>query len=403
MLKNVVVIGAGQASAEFAWTLRQNGFDGRITLLGRELYAPYERPPLSKRALVEDEDCLDRIMLRGMPAYEAARIAVRTGCEVSEIRLRDKHVVLADSGTVGFDACVLATGAAPRLPNLPGSTLGGVHVLRSYDDARRLRDALKSSLRLVVVGAGYLGLEAAASARMRGAQVTVIESAPRLMARSASETLSRRLQQRHHQAGVEFHLGEGILSLNGNVRVESVTTSSGSIIGADAVLFAIGAIPETQLAVEAGIDCSQGILTDARGRTSSEGIYAIGDCSAQCHPLYPQKIIRPESVQSALFQARCAAADLVGKPLPSAKYPTFWSHQYEFSIQIAGMIEHGEPTRDLVVEEGRADEAFSVRRYQGELLAAVECVNAPLPFIRAQTQLGKETYAQHQEGQQCLL
>lgn len=401
MLNNVVVIGAGQASAEFAWTLRQHGFDGRIVLLGREPYAPYERPPLSKRALVEDEECLDRIMLRGMPAYEAAQIEVRTGCDVSEIRLRERHVVLTDGKIVGFDSCILATGAAPRLPNLPGSTLSGVHVLRSYDDACRLRKALKAGTRLVVVGAGYLGLEVTASARMRGAEVTVIESATKLMSRSASETLSGHLLQRHREEGIKFHLGEGVMSVNGTDRVESVTTGSGTVISADAVLFAIGATPETRLGVQAGIDCFHGILTDVMGRTSNKAIHAIGDCSAQRHPLYPQRIIRPESVQSALFQARCAAADLVGKPMPSAKYPTFWSHQYDLSIQIAGIPEAGMATRDLTMKDAGSD-AFSVRRYQGELLAAVECVNAPLPFIRSQKQLGKETFAQNQEGQECL-
>lgn len=392
MTKNIVVVGAGQAAAQFAFSLRQHGFDGRVLLFGDEPYLPYERPPLSKRALVEDEDCLERILLRGAAAYEAAAIEVCINTAVSAISRRDRRILLFGGGHFDFDACVIATGASPRRLPLPGVDLEGVCTLRSYDDAVRLRQRLRPSQRLVVVGGGYLGLEVAAAARARNCKVSVVEGGRRLMPRAASAPLAKALLERHHNKGVDFYLNDSVLSVQGDSRVTHVKLKSGKVLPADMVLLAVGAKPNVALAKEAGILCSNGITASAEGQSSCGQVYAIGDCSSYLHPLYPNRQVRPESVQSALYQARCAAAHLAGKPLPAPKYPTFWSNQYEYKIQIAGLVEPGVATYDVVHSAGQSgrDAGFSVQRYENGVLAAVECIDAPRAFVEAQQKIGKE-------------
>lgn len=387
-MKDVVVIGAGQAGAEVARLLREGGFDGTIRLIGREEFPPYERPPLSKKFLLEDL-APERVFFRAREVYDKSRIELLTGCVATTLDTAAKTVAFSDGSTVAYDACVLATGARARQPNIPGIALKGVHVIRTIGDAQALRAELLPGARLVVVGGGYLGLEIASSARKMGAGVVVIEGAPSLMQRSISSITASAVEHRHRAAGTEFLFGTTTACFNGEERVVSVVTSRGDTIDADIVLVAVGADPDIDLAQRAGLRCDNGVLVDEACRTSQADIYAIGDCANQLHPLYGRRL-RLEAVNSALFQARCAAAAILGKPAPVAKPPHFWTEQCDFRLQILGVPRPGVDCED--VRRGD-DTSFSVYRFQDGELAAVEALNRPADFVRAQALIGKRDVA----------
>jgi 3-phenylpropionate/trans-cinnamate dioxygenase ferredoxin reductase subunit len=387
-MSGVVVVGAGQAGAEVARLLREGGFDGDIRLIGREAFPPYERPPLSKKFLIENLG-EERIYFRSRETYERSRVDLMTGCEVRALDTVAKTLALADGSTFAYDVCVLATGATARRPNIPGIALQGVHVIRTIDDALALRSALRAGVRLVVAGGGFLGLEIASSARKMGAQVVVIEGAPALMQRSISPITASAVEHRHRATGTEFLFGTTIERFNGVDQVASVATSRGDTVDADVVLVAIGADPEIALAKGAGLDCNNGVLVDAECRTSAANVYAIGDCANQHHPLYGRHV-RLEAVNAALYQARCAAASILRKPQPVAKPPFFWTEQCDFRLQILGL-----PTPGIMCDDVRRgdDGSFSVYRFQDGILVAVETLNRPADFVRAQALIGKRDVA----------
>lgn len=387
-MSGVVVVGAGQAGAEVARLLREGGFDGAIRLIGRETFPPYERPPLSKKFLLENL-AAERVYFRARGVYEKSRIELITGCAATALDTAARTVALADGSTVAYDACVLATGAKARRPDIPGIALAGVHVIRTIDDAQGLRADLRPGARLIVVGGGYLGLEIASSARKIGATVVVIEGAPSLMQRSISPVTASAVEHRHRATGTEFLFGTTIARFNGDGRVKSVTTSRGDTIDADIVLVAIGADPDIDLAQRAGLRCDNGILVDAACQTSAAGVYAVGDCANQLHPRYGRRL-RLEAVNSALYQARCATASILGKPQPVAKPPFFWTEQCDFRLQILGVPK---PEVDCDNVRRGDDKSFSVYRFQDGELVAVETLNRPADFVRAQAMIGKRDVA----------
>lgn len=320
---DVVIVGAGHAGGSVAALLRQYGYGGPITLLGTEPHAPYQRPPLSKARLKGEPVDL---ALRPDAFYAAQTITLRTGVTVAAIDRIAGAVLLADGTSLPFAHCILATGARPR--TLPGDAL----TLRSIEDADRLRDMLKPGARLAIIGGGYIGLEVAASARALGAEAIVLEREPRLLARTASLGLAAFLEARHRAAGVDIRLGVDVAAIEaGGIRL-----GDGSRIACDGTLVGVGAIPNDELAREAGLATDRGIVVDDQARTSDPRIFAIGDCTLRPVARYG-RLCRLESVPSATEQAKQAAAAITGRAAPAAEVPWFWSDQYALRLQLAGL------------------------------------------------------------------
>lgn len=385
-MAQVVIIGAGQAGAEAALALRQLRYQGRITLLGDEALAPYSRPPLSKDFLVGTLPA-EKLLLRSRQAYDRAEVTLRLGETATAIDTAARRVTLESGETLDYDSCILATGSSARRIDLPGGGLGGIFTLRTCGDADALRAALVPGARLVVIGAGYLGLEVAASARKLGHPVSVIESAPRLLGRSTSELTAQALAARHLAEGVDLRLATGVTGFAGqDGRVVAVQLSDGSAIPADVVVVSVGGVAETKLARDAGIRCGAGILADPDGRTSARDVFAIGDC-AEWDSGDGRGALRLESVQMASQGARAVAAAIMGQPRPAVKQPYFWSQQYDLKLQIAGVVPAGALVEDRL--EGDPTGAFAVTRTAGGVVLAVEAVNSPAHYIQAQRLIGQ--------------
>lgn len=385
MSGGLVVVGAGLAGAELVRNLRREGFGEAIRMFGREPFPPYDRPPLSK-AFLQGSSTTDGLLFRSRDAYAEIGVELHTDATVSSVDAGNKTIRLESGETFGYDACVFATGAQARVPDVGGIALEGVHVLRTIEDAIRLRGALKPGVRMAVAGGGFLGLEVAASARAAGAGVTVIEAAESLLQRSISPLTAAAIEERHRRAGVRILLNTTLRSIDGESRVEAVTTSHGDVIEADLVLVAIGAQPAIELALRSGLDCDNGIRVDARCRTSVADIYAIGDCASQFHAKSGRHH-RLEAVSAAVYQARCVAADLVGKPPPPSRPLTFWSEQHDFMLQTMGLPAPGIPCEDVL--RGDAAAGFAVYRFQEGELVAVEAVNRPKDLARARGMIGQ--------------
>lgn len=368
-----------------ALALRQQKFDGAITMIGAEQHLPYSRPPLSKDFLV-DALSADRLPFRSSHAYEKAQVDLLLGQPVSGLDVAARTLRLSEGDSLPYDICILATGAGARRLTLPGSDLANVAVLRSMADCLALRSEITAGVRLAVVGAGYLGLEVAASARKLGSEVVVIEAQPRILARSTSATTAEAMAAKHATNGVRLIVGVGVGSLVGEAgSVAGVRLSNGELVAADIVLVAVGSFPETELAEAAGIACANGILADANCRTSAPDVFAIGDCAAwdRGDGAGPQRL---ESVQSAVQGARRAAAVIAGASVPPTRPPYFWSNQFDFKLQIVGAVPPGRQTRDILVDDSQ--DSFAVYRFGGETLLAVEAVNSPKHFVAAQQSVG---------------
>ncbi|GAA1241092.1 FAD-dependent oxidoreductase [Janibacter melonis] len=327
----VVVIGGGECGARVAHDLATSDLDARVVLVGRESRAPYERPPLSKSVLVDDDP-------RPVEPYRDGRLDVEglevlAGRTATSLDLVGRTVELGDGMRLGFDRLVLATGAQPRrLTGLPAAAL----TLRTFEDALVLRDALRPGAHLLVVGAGLVGLEVAASARTRGAQVTVVEAAERALGRAVPEPVARVLVERHEAEGVDLRLGTTVASAGAGSGGWRVELSDGSVVTPDVVLQAVGSMPETGLAQAAGIEVDDGVVVDAAMRTSAPGVWAAGDCCAGPVPVLGRRQ-RLESWRMAHDQAAVAAASVRGEEVSITAVPWFWSDQYDLSLQVSGM------------------------------------------------------------------
>jgi 3-phenylpropionate/trans-cinnamate dioxygenase ferredoxin reductase subunit len=374
----VVIVGAGHAGGSAAAQLRQWGWTGAITLIGEEPLPPYQRPPLSK-AWLKGEATAEDLALRPDSFYVENAIGLRLNTRVSRILPPVRQVVLEGGETLAYDQLILATGARARKLPLPGAELDGVLELRTAADAETLKHRLGPGKRLAIIGGGYIGLEAAASARALGADVFVIERETRLLARVACAALSEFFLDYHRGQGVTFVLGAEMEAIEGrDGHVAAIRFSNGDPIACDAVLVGIGAIPNDDLAREAGLDCADGIRVDSAARTSDPNIWAIGDCTRRPLPLYGA-IARLESVPSALEQAKQAAADIIGRPPPPAETPWFWSDQYDLKLQIAGLpIDVAE----TVIRGETKRASFAVFHLDAQnRIQAVEAVNAPAEFM----------------------
>ncbi len=384
---SILIVGAGHAGGAVAANLRQLGSDAPIIVAGDEPHLPYQRPPLSK-AWLKGDVAFSAVGLRPQSYYDQRNISLQLGKRVTVIDRDARAIELASGESLAYEKLILATGARARRLGLAGEDLPNVHVLRTIADADRFKAGLVAGQRLVVIGGGYIGLEAAASARIKGMKVVVIEREARLLARVASPPISAFMQGFHERQGVRFRLEMGVTGFElGDGRVTGVALSDGQTAPADMVLVGVGAVPDIALAEAAGIACRNGICVDLEARTSDADIFAIGDCTERPLPHYGCRV-RLESVASALEQARQVAAAICGAKAPVPEVPWFWSDQYEVKLQIAGLPIGA--TRFEVrgdVEQGK----FAVAHLDdGGRLCAVEAVNAPAEYMAGRATIGKE-------------
>ena len=374
----IVIAGAGHAGGSAAAMLRQLGWKDGISLIGEEPLPPYQRPPLSKAWLKGEADA-ESLALRPLSFYNDANIELRLGTTVQKIDPAEKAVTLSDGDTLHYTHLILATGSRARRIPLPGIDLANVLELRTAADADKLKEILGPGKRLAIVGGGYIGLEAAASARALGAAATIIEREPRVLARVACELLSNFFQDFHRGQGVEIELNAGVQALEGaGGKVTGVRLADGRVIPCDAALIGVGAVPNEELAKDAGLACDGGIVVDLDARTSDPAIFAIGDCTKRQLPMY-DRAMRLESVPNALEQAKQAASAICGRPRPAAEVPWFWSDQYDLRLQIAGIPFDA---TEIVVRGDVAAGKFALFHLTADgTVQAVEAVNASTEFM----------------------
>ena len=374
----VVIAGAGHAGGSAAAMLRQLGFAGSITLVGEEPIPPYERPPLSK-AWLKGEASAESLALRPPEFYTTANIDLRLSTTVTSIDRAAKTVTLGTGEVLGYDFLILALGARARRLDIPGIGLRGVLELRTAADADQLKAALGPGKRLAVVGGGYIGLEAAASARGLGAEAIIIERESRVLARVACQQLSDFFESYHRAQGVAIEVSAGVAALEGvDGQVTGVRLSDGRLIPCDAALVGVGAVSNDEIARAAGLACDGGIVVDLSARSGDPAIFAIGDCTKRPLPLYG-RTMRLESVPNALEQAKQAAAAIYGRPPPPPEVPWFWSDQYDLRLQIAGIPFDA---TEIVVRGNIAGGKFALFHLAEDgLVRAVEAVNASVEFM----------------------
>ncbi|WP_172297484.1 NAD(P)/FAD-dependent oxidoreductase [Pseudoruegeria sp. HB172150] len=365
-MDDIVVIGAGQAGASLVARLRKQGFAGKITLIGEEPALPYERPPLSKAYLLGDSE-KERLYLRPASFYQENDIEVLTGLHVDTIDRTDR-VVIAGDRKIPYGQLALTTGSIPRrLPAAIGGDLGNVFTVRTLADVDAMAPTFREGARCLVVGGGYIGLEAAAVARKSGMEVTVVEMADRILQRVASPETSDYFRKLHRDHGVDIREGVGLQKLTGDAEVRSAILSHGEELPVDVVVVGIGIAPATALAEACELEIENGIRTDARGRTSDEHIWSAGDCAS--FPYKGQRI-RLESVQNAIDQAECVAENMLGADKDYIPYPWFWSDQYDCKLQIAGLS----TGYDRIITRGEGAN-ISFWYFKGDQFLAVDAMN----------------------------
>lgn len=340
----MVIVGAGECGARTAMSLRTSGWTGDIALLGSENWLPYERPPLSKAAMLA-EDAPQPVTVYREDDFAGAGVIHRGGVHVDRIDRDSRQVVLSTGETIDYHKVLLATGASPRaLPSAAG--FDTVHMLRTHDDAVRLRTELTPGARVTVVGGGFIGLELAASAAVRGCAVTVLEMAPRILGRAVPAEVAAIVDARHREAGVDIRCGVQLAGITEIDRVSTVTLADGTAFESDVLVIGIGAVPETAVAEKSGLDVDNGIRVDGHLATSDPDIFAAGDCCSFPHPLFGGRHIRLEAWRNAQDQAVVAASNMCGGNETYAAVPWFWSDQFDLGLQVAGMP--GDADRQVV-------------------------------------------------------
>ena len=371
-MSGVVVIGAGQAGASLVAKLRSEGYEGPITLIGEEPVPPYQRPPLSKKYLL-GEMALERLYLRPESYYAEAGIDLRLGVRVTGIDRAARAVVMG-AERLGYEHLVLTTGSRPRhLPAAIGGDLGGVHVVRTLADVYAMAPGFRPGARVLIVGGGYIGLEAAAVAASRGMQVVLVEMAPRILQRVAAKETSDYFRALHGRHGVDIREGVGLERLLGDGQVIGARLSDGTELAVDMVIVGVGIVPDTALAEAAGLAIDNGIAVDAQGRTSDPAIWAAGDCASFPHN---EGRLRLESVPNAIDMADCVAGNILGAAVAYVPKPWFWSDQYDVKLQITGLSTGYDR---IVTRDGGA--AVSFWYYRGDQLLAVDAMNDPRAYM----------------------
>jgi 3-phenylpropionate/trans-cinnamate dioxygenase ferredoxin reductase subunit len=384
MTQTFVIVGASHASVQAIDTLRREGHTGPIVLVGDEPHLPYNRPPLSKKFFSGELD-RERLLLRSPHYYEQHGVETRLGVRVTAIDRSAQRLRLSDGGELTYDKLLLCVGSRPRRLEVPGYDLAGIHYLRTIGDVDAIRADLPDASRLVVVGAGYIGLEAAASARHLGLEVTVVEMADRPMNRVVAPEISTFYTRRHEREGVRILCNTSVTAFTGEGRVQAVACGERTF-PADLVIVGVGILPDVTLAAAAGLRCDNGLWVDEQCRTSDPNVFAAGDCTNHPSVRYGRRV-RLESVDNAVEQAKTAASNMCGKPARHEHVPWFWSDQYDVKLQIAGLSEG----YDQTVARGDPGSGSFALYYlaQGELLA-VDAVNSMKDFMN-----GKKWIAEH--------
>ena len=392
MTRRIVIVGAGHAAGQIVASLKQKAFTGDIVLVGEEPYYPYQRPPLSKKFLAGEMPA-ERLYLKPASFYEDPHIDVRLASRVESID-REAHTVTTAAGEdIAYDTLVLATGSRVRRLDVPGSELAGVHYLRGIADVEDIRSHMAKARRVAIVGAGYIGLEVAAVCRQRGLDVTVIEMEERVMSRVVSPHVSDFYQLEHADHGVRLLLSTGLLAFGGKQRLKTVETDGGQSRSADFAVVGAGIVPNTKIALAAGLPVDDGIVVDDRCRTADPDIYAVGDCTAHPNAIYGRRV-RLESVHNALEQARTAADNICGIDTRYSQVPWFWSDQYELKLQIAGLSQGYD---DVVLRGNPADRSFACLYLEQGSLIAIDAINAPKDFMQAKALIAKRAVCERAE------
>jgi 3-phenylpropionate/trans-cinnamate dioxygenase ferredoxin reductase subunit len=373
-----VIVGAGQAGGELACFLRQFGYSERITLLGDEAYVPYRRPPLSKTFL-SGEATLESLYLRPAAYYSEHGIELRQYASAQAIDRAAHRILLADGTTLPYDKLVLATGGHARRLPLSGGDAVNVHCIRSIEDILRLQVQFTAGRSLVVIGGGFIGLEAASVGVKKGLHVTVVEALPRVLARVTAPEMSTFYEQAHRNRGVDVRTGVGVRALEGSGRVDCVVLEDGSRITADIVIVGIGLVPNTGLAETAGLDVNNGIVVDEYLRTAAHEIFAIGDCANHINEFYGRRL-RVESVPNATEQARACAMTLASTPTAFSTVPWFWSDQFDLKLQMAGLSSGYD---QIAIRGSVSRESFSAFYLRSGVLIAADAVCRPADFMVA--------------------
>ncbi|MDB6049169.1 MAG: FAD-dependent pyridine nucleotide-disulfide oxidoreductase [Pseudomonas sp.] len=380
-----VIIGAGHAGSEAAISLRQNGYTGRIVLVGDEQSLPYQRPSLSK-AFLAGSVAAEAILLRPLAIYAKSEIEMRVGTRVTGIDRASHHITLSDGTSLRYTRLILATGSRPRLLQAPGLPVGkvsaNVHYLRTLADVERLHPQFIGGQRLVIIGGGYIGLEVASVARKAGLEVVVLEASSRVLSRVTAPEVSSFYEAVHRSAGVDIRVNTQIERFTYDASTECVSgivTCDGATLLLDLVIIGIGVLPNSELAEQAGLEVDNGIQVNEFAQTSDPDIFAIGDCSSHPSPIYSRRL-RLESVPNALEQARTAAKAINGMLVPYAPVPWFWSDQYDLKLQMVGLS----LGYDQVVMRGSpAKRSFVVFYLLSGSIIAADCINRSQEFMFA--------------------
>jgi len=384
----MVIVGAGHAAGQAAASLRQEGYEGEIVIIGDEPHIPYQRPPLSKQYL-SGEQGIERVYLRPEKFYADKNITVKKSVTVESIDT-DAHSVSTDAGeTISYEKLLLATGSRARLLNLPGSDLAGIHYLRTIADVDAIRAQFGPGKKLVIVGGGYIGLEVASVGIGAGLEVHVLEMEERILQRVTTPEMSEYYDQLHSGRGVHIHTSTLVSGFSGTDHVAAVQCGD-SEFAADLVVVGIGIIANVELAENAGIACDNGILVDEGCRTSAADVFAAGDCTNHPNPELNRRL-RLESVPNAMEQARVAAANMCGGDKTYASIPWFWSDQYELKLQMVGFSADGDTQ---VLRGDKAANQFAVFYLNNGAVVAADAVNSPKEFMICKQLIGKPVDAQ---------
>jgi 3-phenylpropionate/trans-cinnamate dioxygenase ferredoxin reductase subunit len=370
---DLVVVGTGHGGTQAAIALRQNGFAGSITMLGRDNAPPYERPPLSKEYLAGEKP-FERMLVRPEAFWADRGIELRLGAAVTRVDPAARELTLTGEETIGYGTLIWSAGGDPRRLSCPGADLGGIHAVRDKADVDRIKAELEAGAEdVVVIGGGYIGLEAAAVLRKRGCKVTLLESLERVLSRVAGEDLSHFYEEEHRRHGVDVRLSAEVTAIEGDGdRVTGVTLASGETIDCDMLIAGIGIVPAIGPLIAAGAAGANGVDVDEYCRTSLPDVYAIGDCAAPVNGYAGGAVIRLESVQNAHDMAACAAKAICGNPQAYAAVPWFWSNQYDLRLQTVGLSLGYDAT---VLRGDPAERSFSVVYLKEGRVFALDCVN----------------------------
>ena len=383
-MAGMVIIGCGQAGGQAAASLRQEKYEGPITMIGQEPYIPYQRPPLSKQYLSGEQE-KEKLNLRQASFYSEKEINLLLGTSVLSVDPLQKELQLDTGETVTYDKLLIASGGRPRKLEVDGHNLKGIHYLRNIDDVDAIKAQMSTSKNMVIVGGGYIGLEVASVAIKKGLTVSVLEMENRILERVTTEEMSAFYNELHSDQGVNIFTSTQAKAFKGSEAVERVVCDDQEI-PADLVIVGIGILPNTEIAETAGLETNNGIVVDEHCRTSNEHIFAAGDCTNHPNPLLNRRL-RLESVPNAMEQGRVAASNMLGGSKSYASMPWFWSDQYEHKLQMVGFSKESDQS---IVRGDRTSKSFTVFYLKDNLIIAADSVNNPKEFMASKQLIGKK-------------